>query len=134
MNAKRNFVDKVVPTLPETNGQTSTGPNQPAWMGNERANGMPATAKLNAAGAGDNAPAGASSGAAAPAEPGQPEVRGLQKGLKSLGYDPGPIDGVMSPSTQAAIKKLQQANGLPADGRLNPPTQAALAKALQAKG
>jgi peptidoglycan hydrolase-like protein with peptidoglycan-binding domain len=68
-----------------------------------------------------------------PANPGQQKVMGIQRALQKCGYDPGPINGAMGPSTQAAIAKLQQANGLPADGRLNQPTQAALAKELKAK-
>src|SRR5882762_6105990 len=73
-------------------------------------------------------------GAAAAAKPGAPGdagVMGIQKGLQKLGYDPGKIDGVMGPHTKEAIKKFQQANGLPADGMVGAKTQAALAQALQ---
>ena len=72
--------------------------------------------------------------AAAPAAPGVANVLGLQKALQKLGFDPGNLDGVMSPSTQAAIKQFQQASGLTADGVLSPQTQAALAKALRGGG
>jgi hypothetical protein len=58
-------------------------------------------------------------------------VLGIQKALQKLGFDPGPLDGVMGPPTQEAVKQFQQAIGLPADGLLGPKTQAALAKALQ---
>jgi peptidoglycan hydrolase-like protein with peptidoglycan-binding domain len=58
-------------------------------------------------------------------------VAGIQKALQKLGFDPGKIDGIMGPHTQAAIKQFQQANGLAADGIVGPKTQAALAKALQ---
>jgi peptidoglycan hydrolase-like protein with peptidoglycan-binding domain len=71
--------------------------------------------------------------AAAPAAPGQVNVLGLQKALQKLGFEPGPMDGVLGPPTQAALKQFQQANGLAADGILTPQTQAALAKALQAR-
>ncbi len=64
----------------------------------------------------------------------QGNILGLQKGLKKLGYDPGKIDGIMGPNTQGALKKFQQASGLPADGTLGSKTQAALAKALQGAG
>jgi peptidoglycan hydrolase-like protein with peptidoglycan-binding domain len=69
-----------------------------------------------------------------PADPRQQKVIGIQRALQMAGYDPGPIDGGMGPKTIGAIKKLQQANGLPADGCLNQPTQAALAKEVNAKG
>ncbi len=69
--------------------------------------------------------------AAPPAAPGQANVKGIQKALQKLGYDPGKIDGLMGPNTTAAIKKFQQHNGLAADGILGPKTQGALAKALQ---
>jgi peptidoglycan hydrolase-like protein with peptidoglycan-binding domain len=58
-------------------------------------------------------------------------TNGIQKALKKLGYDPGAIDGIMGPHTQAAVKQFQQANGLVADGIMGPKTQAALAKALR---
>jgi peptidoglycan hydrolase-like protein with peptidoglycan-binding domain len=73
--------------------------------------------------------------AAAPAAPaagaGDAKVTGFQKALQKLGYDPGKIDGIMGPHTEAAVKKFQQASGLKADGIIGPKTQAALAKALQ---
>jgi peptidoglycan hydrolase-like protein with peptidoglycan-binding domain len=69
-----------------------------------------------------------------PADPRQQKAIGIQKALQMAGYNPGPIDGNMGPQTVAAIKKLQQANGLPADRCLNQPTQAALAKEMKAKG
>jgi hypothetical protein len=72
--------------------------------------------------------------AAAPAAPAQPNVLGLQKALQKLGYNPGNLDGVVSPDTQAAIRQFQQASGLAADGMLSPQTQAALAKALRGGG
>jgi peptidoglycan hydrolase-like protein with peptidoglycan-binding domain len=84
-----------------------------------------------AAGATAPAAAPAAPAAAAPAAPGQANVLGIQKALQKLGFDPGRLDGVMGPPTQAAVKKFQQANGLPADGVVDPKTQAALAKALQ---
>jgi peptidoglycan hydrolase-like protein with peptidoglycan-binding domain len=95
-----------------------------------------------AAPTGAAAPAAAPGGAAAgdaPAAPGkdapaagaQGKVADIQKALQKLGYDPGKIDGLMGPHTQAAIKKFQQANGLAADGVVGPKTQAALDKALQ---
>ena len=48
-------------------------------------------------------------------------VAGPQSGLKRIGYDPGPIDGILGPRTQAAIRAYQKDHGLAIDGR---PTQA----------
>ena len=45
-----------------------------------------------------------------------PAVRDLQEALKTLGYNPGPIDGVFGATTEAAVKAFQQARGITADG------------------
>jgi len=45
-----------------------------------------------------------------------PEVRDLQEALKSLGYDPGPVDGVFGEKTESAVKNFQQAREIAADG------------------
>jgi hypothetical protein len=68
-----------------------------------------------------------------PADKAQEKVTGIQKGLKFLGYDPGPITGVMNPATQAAISKFQKAAGLKVDGDPGPETQKALLTNLGAK-
>lgn len=36
------------------------------------------------------------------------KVKQLQEALKSKGHDPGPIDGIMGPKTQAALRDYQQ--------------------------
>src|SRR5262249_30082610 len=77
--------------------------------------GADAAAEAAPAPAAPAAPAAAAAPAAPPAAPGKGNVLGLQKALQKLGFDPGKIDGVMGPHTQAAIKKFQQANGLAAD-------------------
>ena len=56
-------------------------------------------------------------------------VAGTQSGLKRMGYDPGPIDGILGPRTQAAIRAYQRDHGLAIDER---PTQA-LALHIQAQ-
>jgi len=53
-------------------------------------------------------------------------VRSVQDALKSKGYDPGPIDGVFGPRTQAALKDFQKAEQLPVSGRQDPQTLAKL--------
>jgi Putative peptidoglycan binding domain len=50
-------------------------------------------------------------------------VRDAQVALRDAGYEPGRIDGVMGPRTQAAIREFQQAHGLPQTGTLDATTQ-----------
>jgi TPR repeat protein len=52
-----------------------------------------------------------------------------QRDLAELGYDPGPVDGIMGPQTRAAIRGFQADVGLPADGRVSEALNAALSEA-----
>ena len=55
--------------------------------------------------------------------------------LTALGYDPGPVDGVWGPRTQAAVQKFESDQGLAeSDGQVGPETRAALAAGLDAQG
>jgi len=45
-------------------------------------------------------------------------IRNVQRALRTAGYDPGPIDGVLGIKTQAAMKQYQTDKGLPL-GNLN---------------
>ena len=45
-----------------------------------------------------------------------PAVRDLQEALKTLGHDPGPVDGIFGAKTESAVKKFQQAQEIAADG------------------
>ena len=45
-----------------------------------------------------------------------PAVKDLQEALKTLGFDPGPIDGVFGGQTENAVKQFQQAKEIPVDG------------------
>ena len=58
---------------------------------------------------------------------GSPRVRMLQERLRGAGFNPGPVDGVFGPRTQAAVERLQQAGGLSADGIVSHRTQRLLA-------
>lgn len=51
--------------------------------------------------------------------------RERQTGLKSLGFNPGPIDGLLGPKTITAIRAFQASAGIKVDGIWGPVTQAA---------
>ncbi|ASC71697.1 hypothetical protein XM38_026510 [Halomicronema hongdechloris C2206] len=53
-------------------------------------------------------------------------TRQIQQQLKSHGFDPGPLDGVPGPRTQAALSQFQQAHALTTSGLIDPATQSAL--------
>lgn len=57
-------------------------------------------------------------------------VRGLQEALKRVGFDPGPLDGIMGVRTKAAIRAFQTSVGLTVDGVVSQPTHDALVAAL----
>jgi peptidoglycan hydrolase-like protein with peptidoglycan-binding domain len=50
-------------------------------------------------------------------------VRDAQIALRDAGFEPGRIDGVMGPRTQAAIREFQASHGLPQTGMLDTNTQ-----------
>lgn len=63
---------------------------------------------------------------AAPADSGSGPIAALQAQLARLGYDPGPLDGVMSAKTQQAMQAYQRAAGRPiASGPAGDPIVAA---------
>jgi lytic murein transglycosylase len=47
------------------------------------------------------------------------EKEELQRLLAERGFDPGPVDGQVGPSTRAAIRQFQKKAGVPADGFAN---------------
>ncbi|MBE7419678.1 MAG: peptidoglycan-binding protein [Ideonella sp.] len=53
-------------------------------------------------------------------------VRSAQQVLERLGIDVGPIDGILGPRTQAALRSFQQGKGLAKTGRLDADTQKAI--------
>ena len=57
---------------------------------------------------------------------GSDDVRAEQQALKDKGCDPGPIDGIDGPQTQAALQEFQRKQNLEPDGRLGPQTRDAL--------
>lgn len=50
------------------------------------------------------------------------QVRRVQQALKAQGHDPGPIDGVMGPRTQEALRSFQTSQSLDATGDMNQET------------
>ncbi len=55
-----------------------------------------------------------------------PAVFDLQTRLKAAGFDPGPIDGIFGPRTQAAVIAFQQSKNLTVDGIVGVQTWTAL--------
>jgi len=53
-------------------------------------------------------------------------VRAGQAALKAQGFDPGQVDGLYGPSTQAALTNYQRSNGLRETGRFDHATLAKL--------
>lgn len=49
-----------------------------------------------------------------------------QETLRSFGYEPGPIDGIMRFETASALRAFQREHGLKVTGRTNPETLATL--------
>jgi pyruvate ferredoxin oxidoreductase gamma subunit len=83
----------------------------------EAASGPPGSqtaARLIAAGAGYGRPDGSA------------RVRALQQRLNRAGEQPGPVDGLFGPRTEAAVQRFQASHGLAADGLVGPLTAAAL--------
>jgi peptidoglycan hydrolase-like protein with peptidoglycan-binding domain len=57
----------------------------------------------------------------------RPEVRAMQQLLQRLGYDPGPVDGIVGPQTIAAMRAFANDRNLQQD-------QEALALLLELRG
>jgi uncharacterized protein (TIGR02594 family) len=58
-------------------------------------------------------------------------LKDIQKALKSLGFEPGPVDGIRGRRTINAIKAFQAKHGLVADGIVGKHTKAALFNDIQ---
>jgi peptidoglycan hydrolase-like protein with peptidoglycan-binding domain/DNA invertase Pin-like site-specific DNA recombinase len=65
-------------------------------------------------------------GAGFDAAGGNDRVRALQRALRSLGWRPGPVDGLFGPRTESAVVRLQEAAGLRTDGIVGPQTRQAI--------
>ena len=62
------------------------------------------------------------------------DVKVLQSSLLSLGYDPGPIDGIFDSKTAASVVQFQQKNGLVPDGIVGPITWGHIQRLITAPG
>jgi hypothetical protein len=60
-------------------------------------------------------------------------TQGLQLALVTLGYDPGPIDGLYGLQTASAVRAFQTANGLIVDGIAGVQTRSALRGTLNSQ-
>ena len=56
-------------------------------------------------------------------------IRQVQQALAKKGFDPGPIDGVLGPQTEQAIRKFQDHYGIKVTGRIDNQTLYALGEA-----
>jgi peptidoglycan hydrolase-like protein with peptidoglycan-binding domain/DNA invertase Pin-like site-specific DNA recombinase len=60
---------------------------------------------------------------------GTPPVRVVQRTLRRLGWQPGPVDGLYGPRTEAAVTRFQSAARVAVDGIVGPDTRRALTRA-----
>ncbi len=61
-------------------------------------------------------------------------MRGVQRMLRDVGYDPGPIDGSRGGQTASALSKFQRDKGLEQTGTLNSSTLQALSTTSESRG
>ncbi|MGO4337888.1 TIGR02594 family protein [Labrys sp. KB_33_2] len=61
------------------------------------------------------------------------DVLAIQTRLKTLGFDPGPLDGDPGPKTARAVLAFERAKGLPPDGRIDQAMVSALFAGLDFK-
>jgi hypothetical protein len=58
---------------------------------------------------------------------GSEPVRQVQRLLRRLGAEPGPVDGLYGPLTTAAVRRFQATHAVPVDGVVGPQTMGSLA-------
>ena len=56
------------------------------------------------------------------------QTKKIQQVLKDLGWDPGPIDGIVGPQTRRAVKAFQRSHKIPATGVVDSRTLTLLSK------
>ena len=68
------------------------------------------------------------------AESTRDRIANLQRALRRLGYDPGPVDGIPGARTRAAIRAFQADAGLPVTGQISEGLESAVLAAIAAAG
>ena len=68
------------------------------------------------------------------AESDRDRIANLQRALRRLGYDPGPVDGIPGARTRAAIRAFQADAGLPVTGQVSERLESAVLAAIVAAG
>src|SRR5579871_4425213 len=58
------------------------------------------------------------------------DVLAVQRRLRALGFDPGPLDGEYGPASERAVRAFQAAARIEVDGVVGPETRKALAAGL----
>jgi len=89
-------------------------------------------------GSGTETPGKSSAGSATSGKNGSDQAKGgaeqikkVQQALQEKGADPGPVDGIMGPKTEAALKSFQKEEKLPETGRMDRQTLAKLGVSTQ---
>lgn len=54
------------------------------------------------------------------------DIQVAQEHLRAFGFDPGPVTGIFTAETQAAVRAYQSRYGLPVTGLLDPATRRGL--------
>ena len=62
------------------------------------------------------------------------DIQVAETHLRDFGYNPGPVDGVFTAETQAAVRAYQRRYGLPVTGRLDWATRLELVPGLDDPG
>jgi peptidoglycan hydrolase-like protein with peptidoglycan-binding domain len=62
------------------------------------------------------------------------DIQVAETHLRDFGYDPGPVDGIFTAETQAAVRAYQARYGLPISGQLDRATRRELLPGLGQRG
>jgi peptidoglycan hydrolase-like protein with peptidoglycan-binding domain len=62
------------------------------------------------------------------------EIQLAEQKLKDFGFDPGPVDGVFTAQTEAALRAFQERRRIPVSGILDDPTRRVLLRGLDGPG
>jgi peptidoglycan hydrolase-like protein with peptidoglycan-binding domain len=60
-------------------------------------------------------------------------IMAVQRSLATLGYDPGPVDGLPGPRLSGAVQSFQRDHGVPVTGRLSGETIGAIQEAARSR-